>query len=257
MDKSSKIYRPFAVMSGIVTMGMATLFALGENIRYKKCLDAERRTTVPLVRDTVDIDASSAIHTSMSAGTYDVWTGVTNVHCFRDTTGSEQGQKSCAMLNEVLRFSDYHEIRHARNDIYMRHIRNGGSRRIYAADELSGRMAEMLARASRKPELPSGDVRLDINFNLGDGVDAAGVCSLLLGYVIDDMMRVDGDYRADYDKMSKSLLCRLRAIGLLREETVLNRLLTFRINGADVNVLQIASPSVRDRVIAYLDSYDR
>lgn len=249
------LIRPFVVLSGAVTMAVTSLFMVGERAQYKKCLDMEHKTSVRLIRDTVDIDLSNGVSGDMSGGVYDIWSGTTRINSFRDTTGTLRGATACQNLNEVVRFCDYHEIRHARNDIYMRHVRNGGTPRLAAADELSGRFVELLARISGKPALPTGNVCVDINFNLADGVSLRDVCDLLLNCAVDDMQRVEDDYRNTYALRAKSLVYRLRSFGLLSEETVMNRLMTFCINGTEVNVLDAASDGIRNRVIGYINSY--
>lgn len=241
--------RLLALASG-VSLWMMTIIISAPKIQERMCEKLERSAESRLIRDTVPVVYSKK--GDVIGGYYNPFSNVARVHFFCDTTGNAYGIQSVDALNKLMQFSDYHEIRHARNNIYILQMRSDRGAFIFAADEMSARMAEYLAMLCDMPSLPSGFVGIDIDYRVPMNFPMRDLCDNLVSFVLFELKESE-NYDDEYIKLSHQ--SRFYDVsGLLSDKSALNKLMTFRINGRNVNVLRKASPLVRRCAKEYIYS---
>ncbi|MFQ6739200.1 MAG: hypothetical protein ACLRFJ_00825 [Alphaproteobacteria bacterium] len=258
--KDVKKYLKIAGCSVAVGAGLVFLQKANEKQQIRaSVVDDAANFRTELFRDTVDITVTEAGYIKADDGQYNMYDNTVLRHYFRDVSGTEQGKYTANFLNEQTKYNDYHEIRHAFNLKLQTHYFGSLTMAIEAVDEVSARMAAELAQAGgMTPYLRTGIGSPYMSYSISESYDLQKVVDKAFRKILSQLRSNSVTYENQYVRnsqfLSEYLIC---ACPKIDENTLLNEMLTFDINGKRRNVLKIASKDVQKKVYAYINSYNK
>lgn len=246
MNKNTFVLRILPTVTGMV------LGALGVMLVLDRCETAPvpDRPCVTVVHDTIDVGYCCAPSGRVYGGLYMERSKTAIVRILRDTLGTERSATIARNLNLQFKYVDYHELRHGYNHWLEMQGAGHPNVRHFALDEISARCAAFLARSGDMPPLGDGQYWADINYTVTTGASLRNLADSALnqalyqvqvnGYHQDFLARVNNAKKYRYPRAE------FNAIRLEAE------LMTFRINGRSVSLLDAASDTTRRKLAVYL-----
>lgn len=247
--------------SGYVALSAGFMLLLNLNKKDKdRALAVTLSSNFPteFVRDT--IPASINIDTFF-AGHYDVLADVVHSVYFLDKSGTEDSKYAEQYLNDLLSYTDYHEVRHAFNSRLEMHYHRPITPDIEATDEVSARVAESLAHVGNmRPYLHTGTILTNISYDLSIS-EPRKLQQVVDAIFLDVLQQMREPVNHGYDKMyAENADIHTEYLPMaypnISKKALLDEMMTFDINGKQRNMLKMASKNVQKKVYAYINRYN-
>lgn len=223
-------------------------------------------TPTTYVCDTIDVKHPEAIYQILFgviyAGSYDRMGNIVHTYHYRDMTGTELGQVVTGAVNQSQEFASYHELRHAYNSRLMWRYKGVADPDVFVIDEVSARIAEELAKISKKIPLKSGQISSAVSYEISQEYNLQIIADM---FIKKALMEIDQAFDVSADVFEEASLYAqydpLVTDVPINKKTLMNEMMVFEINGKKQNMLKLASKGVQDeverfrlRVGKYLDS---